>query len=146
MKKRFQPKFTSVAFMILSGLILLSYSCKKGANIVPSKIVPVTTSIAKDTTFQFNLSYLKSDSGNSYKIAYRLDWAGDSNEHPEQSTLRLFEDGVELGPAHTGHQEIRDLGRGRFSHWGNSLYFSSSDNTNPVLNRRKYTCTIAISK
>ncbi|MFA6247309.1 MAG: hypothetical protein WC615_10240 [Mucilaginibacter sp.] len=146
MKKLFQPKFTLVAFVILSGLILLINSCKKGANIVPGKIVTVTTGIAKDTTFQLNLSYLKNDGKNCYKMAYRLDWAGDSNENPEQSTLRLFEDNVELGPAHTEHQEIRDLGRGRFSHWGNSLYFSSSDNTDPVLNHRKYTCTIAISK
>ena len=54
------------------------------------------------------------------------------------SPLRLFEDGVELGPAHCAHDEIRARGGGRFSHWGGALYFSTSDNSDPRSNGRRY--------
>jgi O-methyltransferase len=57
---------------------------------------------------------------------------------PLVSGLRVFEDDVELGPAHAGHQEIADLGGGRFSHWGNALYFSTSDGSDPRTNGRSY--------
>jgi hypothetical protein len=62
--------------------------------------------------------------------------------------LRLFENSKELGPAHSLHRDIRNLGRGRFSHWSNvdgtfeSLRFASSDNTNPRNNRRTYAVCI----
>lgn len=50
---------------------------------------------------------------------------GDSVAEPQRSTLRLFEDGREIGPAHSHHDEIRNLGCGRFSHWGTRLYLST---------------------
>jgi hypothetical protein len=52
---------------------------------------------------------------------------GDSVEAPTSSTARLFEDERELGPAHAAHSDIRAQGLGRFSHWGHTLYLSSSD-------------------
>lgn len=61
------------------------------------------------------------------------------------STLRLFENGVELGPPHARHEDIRTAGMGRFSHWmssqgfGDSIYFSASDNSDPRANGRAYT-------
>jgi hypothetical protein len=36
------------------------------------------------------------------------------------------------------HQDIRDLGRGRYSHWYDSLYFATRDNSDPNRNGRKY--------
>ena len=33
------------------------------------------------------------------------------------SSLRLLEDGNELGPGHAGHQAIRNTGGGAYSHW-----------------------------
>ncbi len=51
---------------------------------------------------------------------------GDSVAEPQFSTLRLFEDGQEVGPAHSLHDEIRNLGGGRFSHWGTRLYLSAA--------------------
>jgi hypothetical protein len=62
---------------------------------------------------------------------------GDYPEDPFRSTLRLFEDGREMGPGHTLHEEIRKNGSGRFSHWERSLYFSTSDNE-PPRNRHRY--------
>jgi len=58
------------------------------------------------------------------------------------SKLRVFENGVELGPAHTQHVTIQASGGGRFSHWYSSLYFSASDNSDPRTNGRNYTWAI----
>ena len=53
------------------------------------------------------------------------------------SPLQLYEDDVAVGPPHSLHEDIRDLGLGRFSHWHNKLYFSTSDNL--PLGDRRYT-------
>jgi hypothetical protein len=42
-----------------------------------------------------------------------------------------LEDGVLIGPGHALHQDIRDLGGGRYSHWERMIYFSTSDNQPP---------------
>ena len=56
-----------------------------------------------------------------------------------QSLLILFEDGKPLGPGKSVHQEIRDKGQGRFSHWTREgLYMSASDNSDPRKNGRVY--------
>lgn len=63
---------------------------------------------------------------------------GDSEAAGNVSTLRLLENDCELGPPHAIHEEIRQNGHGRFSHWNDGLYFSSSDNTDPRANGRTY--------
>ncbi|MEP6607081.1 MAG: methyltransferase domain-containing protein [Burkholderiaceae bacterium] len=63
---------------------------------------------------------------------------GDSAGRTASSELMLFEDGTSLGPARSAHELIRATGRGAFSHWGNELWFSTSDNTPPNSNRRRY--------
>jgi FkbM family methyltransferase len=65
--------------------------------------------------------------------------AADQNEDPLRSKLLLFEDGRLLGPAHAVHDEIRKIGRGCYSHWTSALYFSTSDNSDPNINGRRYT-------
>lgn len=66
-------------------------------------------------------------------------WAEtDNNELPYQSSLRLLEDGRELGPAHSVHAGIRAKGDGRYSFWLNVVYFSTSDSGDPNLNGRTY--------
>lgn len=101
-----------------------------------------TASLATVATYAINVSTLRLDTGYCYK-AGQIPFAGDSSQEPTGSTLRLFENGVELGPAHTFHDDIRQIGRGSFSHWGKDLFFSASDNTNPLTNGRKYTYTLA---
>jgi hypothetical protein len=54
------------------------------------------------------------------------------------SMLILLEDDRPLAAPHTAHDEIRRLGRGRYSHWGRCIYFSTSDNTDPRKNGRVY--------
>jgi glycosyltransferase involved in cell wall biosynthesis/GT2 family glycosyltransferase/tetratricopeptide (TPR) repeat protein len=62
----------------------------------------------------------------------------DTDDSNRRSPLILLEDGRPLGPAHALHADIRRLGGGRFSFWKNSLWFSSSDSTDPNSNGRRY--------
>jgi hypothetical protein len=54
------------------------------------------------------------------------------------SRLVVCEDERPLGPAHCGHEDIRERGGGRFSHWGAQVYFSTLDNSDPRTNGRRY--------
>ncbi|MCC6445847.1 MAG: hypothetical protein IT210_20630 [Armatimonadetes bacterium] len=55
------------------------------------------------------------------------------------SDLALLENGKPLGPAHSSHQDIRQKGEGRYSHWGaRTVWFSASDNSDPATNGREY--------
>ena len=46
--------------------------------------------------------------------------------HGSRSPLVLFEDDRPIGPPHASHADIRSLGGGRYSHWGNALHFSTA--------------------
>ena len=72
----------------------------------------------------------------------RLVDVSDDVGSPRQSTLVLFEDDQILGPAHSSHQGIRERGQGAYSHWGQQLYFSTSDNSDPNKNGRRYSAII----
>jgi radical SAM protein with 4Fe4S-binding SPASM domain len=52
--------------------------------------------------------------------------------------FELLEDGKPLGPGKSLHDEIRRQGGGRFSVWGEQLYMSASDNSDPRHNGRTY--------
>jgi len=62
----------------------------------------------------------------------------DNEEYLYRSPLLLFEDDVLLQPAHAMHEDIRNMGRGCYSHWNETLFFSTSDNSNPNTNGRIY--------
>jgi hypothetical protein len=64
----------------------------------------------------------------------------------QASPLMLFEDSAVLGPAHSVHEDIRNKGGGAYSHWGESLYFSTSDNSDPNLNGRNYWVLVKIGR
>lgn len=63
----------------------------------------------------------------------------DGPASPHRSRVMVYEDGNMLGLAHAIHQQIVQYGKGRFSHWGGNLYFSTSDNSDPNTNSRSYT-------
>lgn len=65
---------------------------------------------------------------------------------PYRSILEVFEDGVPLGPSVARTSEVADNGAGRFTHWQNSIYFSSSDGTDPNTNGRTYTIRFRIPR
>lgn len=72
------------------------------------------------------------ETGALYRIASDGPGAG------QASRLRLTENGRPLGPAHAAHATIRQTGGGAYSHWNGSLWFSSSDGTDPRGNGRIY--------
>lgn len=91
-----------------------------------------------------NVSTAVKDGGFSYKISGSFGTLPDNSNYLTRSTLRLFENGVEIGPAHAPHSDIRTRGLGRYSHWSatdgssESIRFSASNNSNPVTNGKKY--------
>jgi O-methyltransferase len=88
---------------------------------------------------QFNPEEMTADVGNAVGLNLP-DWvpSGNSDEQPRRSLLRLFEGDYELGPEHATHEDIRCRGQGCYSHWDKQLLFSSSDNTSPKDNGRRY--------
>jgi hypothetical protein len=78
--------------------------------------------------------------GQAYKAALpSLANLSDSDAKLFYSPASLCEDNEILGPPHTFHAEIVKMGFGRFSHFGDSVIFSSSDNSDPNSNSRQYT-------
>lgn len=147
-------KVNSFKSKILVTTLLLTIvfftQCKKDPQSIPTNSVdtfasttPITSSVYEEGSLDMSKVY--KESGYAYYLERKFVLPGDSESSPNGSTLRLFENGKELGPAHTSHKNIRRYGKGRFSHWGNTLYFSSSDNTDPRRNGRKYTFKIGTS-
>jgi cephalosporin hydroxylase len=81
---------------------------------------------------------IRHSSGDCYVAKVSDFGRSDTDNQPGVSRLRLFEDGVELGPAHSIHVDIAGRGAGRFSHWKDELLFSSSDGSSCVENDRSY--------
>ncbi|BCA54232.1 hypothetical protein W02_13720 [Nitrospira sp. KM1] len=91
----------------------------------------------------YTLSNALMGHSDGFMYAYNLPslsvWtASDRADRPDMSILTFSENDVLLGPAHSFHDNIRQHGEGLYSHWGSQLLFSSSDNSNPVLNGRVY--------
>jgi cephalosporin hydroxylase len=76
--------------------------------------------------------------GLAFAAAVPFAGKGDTLDAPSSSSVRLFEDGSELGPGHSMHATIEDLGGGAFSHWDEMLVFSTSDGSSPFENGRNY--------
>ena len=72
------------------------------------------------------------------------DWKeyADNKIHPKQSTLLLWEDGIPLSLPHCTYDCLKHFGNGRYRHWEDKVYFSTSDNSNPNTNGRSYMCSI----
>jgi SAM-dependent methyltransferase len=62
----------------------------------------------------------------------------DDIQHPRRSRLMLYEDREPVGFAHQTHADIAHHGGGRYSHWQQSLIFSSTDGSDPNSNGRRY--------
>jgi hypothetical protein len=90
----------------------------------------------------------KAERGHAWFVTLPPEWAEFSSnvDDLDKSRLRLTEDGVPLGPANATHAEIREEGRGAYSHWLTALYFSTSDNSDPRRNGRAYVVEIPASE
>lgn len=118
------------SLLTVIAIVAISAGAKPFFHKIERKVKVPQAAISNDGGFAYAVSL-------SPFIGYnQID--GDSNEYPSRSLLRLEESNRALGPAHSIHEEIRNSGRGRFSHWGDVLIFSTSDNSNPALNGRAY--------
>jgi SAM-dependent methyltransferase len=69
------------------------------------------------------------------------------SSHTRPSPARVLEDGRPLpGPANSMHDDIRSAGRGGFSFWYDFVYFSTSDNSDPRTNGRRYEIEYPITR
>ena len=82
-----------------------------------------------------DLSNIHAESGHCYTAAIPEYLVSDADGI---SRVRVFEDGLPLKCSRADHQLIRKVGGGAFSHWGRFIYFSSTDNTDPRANGRRY--------
>ena len=86
----------------------------------------VAAAIAKESGKAFN-----------YNLA-GIPYGGASAANPFREILTLYENERRLGPGAIAHDDIRRNGSGRYSHWGDTLYFSASDDSDPRTNGRTY--------
>lgn len=148
--KRDNSLKTKVKMFTLLLAIILFTQCKKNiddpltASVNEASATTTTTAAVASPEVPVTLVVSKAtkDNGYAYYLEPKLSIAGDSQDKPTNSTLKIYENGVALGAAHSLHRDIRNTGKGKFSHWDNGLYFSTSDNSDPRTNGRKYTYTI----
>jgi hypothetical protein len=72
----------------------------------------------------------------------------DNDPGDQRSPIVLHENLTPLGPPHSVHPDIQEIGHGRYSHWNDNresgwrsirgVLFSASDNTDPRTNGRRY--------
>jgi len=79
------------------------------------------------------------DAGNAFEASLPSLAPYSDSTSSQQSNMSLYENGRQLGPAHSLQSDIRDLGGGRFNHSGVLVIFSASDNSDPNTNGRRYT-------
>ena len=92
----------------------------------------------KDTRVVLPKPFLR-EAGHSYVAMLPQHAAASDNlDAPRRSPFLLCESGTELRDPHSVHDVIRREGRGRHSHWGEALYFSSSDGSDPNTNGKEY--------
>jgi 2-polyprenyl-3-methyl-5-hydroxy-6-metoxy-1,4-benzoquinol methylase len=62
----------------------------------------------------------------------------DTTAELRRSPVFVFENDRQLPAPHALHDDLAKFGGGRFSHWGSSLYFSTTDGSDPNVNGRRY--------
>ncbi len=92
----------------------------------------------KDSRIELKKPYVQ-EAGLAHRVSLpRLAEAADSIEAAHRSSFLLCEGENALPEPHSMLDNIRRYGRGRYSHWGEYLYFSSSDGSDPNTNGREY--------
>src|SRR6516165_10004413 len=80
----------------------------------------------------------RSDRGNAWMATAPWPMPDDMAGWRDGLTTCLYEDGVRLLRAHIPHDAIRTSGGGLYSHFGRRIWFSTSDNSDPNTNGRRY--------
>ena len=84
--------------------------------------------IFRNGSFEYIGEQMDINEGGAASIAFPLPAVPDSPAYCTRSTLKLYENGVEIGPAHAPHHLLKAVNDGRFSHCetetSNRLFFS----------------------
>ena len=82
--------------------------------------------------------------GHMYAASFpELKHLANTSLNPDFSPVFVFEDDRQLSFPHSIHEDIAQYGAGRFSHWGEEVIFSASDNSDRRSNGRTYRLVIA---
>lgn len=137
-------KSSTVAIAIVMAVAAFTAGCdsKDSAPVSKGAVKETTFSKPQQPVLQLDPKAIAPDSGLAFSYAAPLLASeADTTEQANRSPYRLTEDGKPLGPPHAIHDEIRKNGKGAWSHWGQAIYFSSSDGTDPRQNNRQYVLT-----
>ncbi|MBN2653636.1 MAG: glycosyltransferase family 2 protein [Nitrospirae bacterium] len=85
---------------------------------------------------------LINENGDCFVYSFRTNAARIFSRLPFYANSLLYEDGRPLAIPASEHDDIRNLGEGRYSMWPDSIWFSSSDHSDPRYNGRKYTIRV----
>lgn len=96
----------------------------------------------QSTTIVLQPSDFTREKGYCWKILGTENQFGLHND-PRGCRIAVYEDDRKLGPAQCLHDDIRALGKGRFSHWRHDMYLSTSDNSDPLANGREYKIVVS---
>lgn len=125
-------------FSVAQFSSLSANELKQPQNNVTDVIHPKIHSITKSEQIREVISpdKISADQGSSYIARLSIPRSADQKT---TSKCILLEDGKPLPHPHARHKLIREQGRGHYSHWtSNTLYFSTSDSSDPRTNGKKY--------
>ena len=116
-------------------------------------LIPNLQFIGIEYKFKINNAEFRHDEGCSYitNIPNRppgypfTKFVSDTLGNPQASRLTLTENANPFGQSHSNHNDIRALGQGKYSHWYEGLFFSTSNCTNPALQDDVYEVTIPVT-
>jgi hypothetical protein len=102
----------------------------------PGVVLRQLLNVLRDAPRSIGLRNLRHAEGHRYVFNIDDDLPDDS----ASSTIVLLEDGKSLPRWHSRDgTSIATVGLGRYAHAGNAIHFSTSDNSSPLTNGRKYT-------
>ena len=124
----FSALLVSIYLILAGGFLLLTKRIRLEGlrQIIRSYVRPLAGGAMADIQAELGICYT------SWMPSYLV------SDAISVSWVQVFEDGKPIGPPHSAHSAVREEGLGRFSHWGSRLYFSTSDNSDPRTNGRKY--------
>lgn len=114
------------------------------AAFVPSRAQAEPPAQGLPLRLEISPSLVRPEQGHAWIVMLPAAWSAFSSDlkNLDRSRLKLTENGTALGPGNATHAEIREDGKGVYSHWQTALYFSTSDNSDPRRNGRTYVVEI----
>jgi hypothetical protein len=80
----------------------------------------------------------------AYAVPLGTSWMS-QDKRGTSAPANVLENGIPLVLPDSPHADVANKGAGRYSLWGRNLYFSSSDNSDPRTNGRKYEVSWPVS-